>query len=146
MRQSSRPCIYLALILSAAVSAQSAPIELRVNVSGAKANVGQAILSVFASRNDYLKTPLIERQAAIDQNGEAVFGIALGEPGTYAVSVIYDEDNSGDLKTGLFGIPKEPVGFSNNVTSRFGPPPFAKTSFEIEADKTIDIELLRVEK
>ena len=146
MRQASRIYIYLALLLSSSAGAQSTPIELSVNVSGGKANVGQAILSVFGSSNEYLKQPLIEQRARIDQNGAAVFAITFDSPGTYAVSVVYDEDNSGDLKAGLFGIPKEPVGFPNNARGRFGPPPFSKTSFELHADKAIDIELLRVKK
>lgn len=44
--------------------------------------------------------------------------------GRYAMSVFQDENQNGKLDTGLFGIPKEPYGFSNDVMGTFGPPSF----------------------
>lgn len=143
MKLSSRAFVCLLFSLSFPTAAE---VELSVTVSGAKPGIGQVILSVFASSKQYLKEPLVQQNAAIDENGAVVFSVPLVQPGTYAVSAIYDEDNSGDLKTGLFGIPKEAVGFSNNARGRFGPPPFSKTSLEINDDTAIEIKLRRVKK
>ena len=52
-------------------------------------------------------------------------------PGHYAVTVYHDRDNSGKLETGAFGIPKEPVGFSNNPTFLFGPPFFDAAAIQL---------------
>lgn len=64
--------------------------------------------------------------------------------GTYAVSVIYDEDGNGELNTGLLGIPTEPVGFSNNAAGLFGPPDFAEAAIVLTAPRTIEIRLAHV--
>ena len=64
--------------------------------------------------------------------------------GTYAVSIVYDEDSNGKLNTGFLGIPTEKVGFSNNVTGTFGPPSFEKTSFTISGSRSLEIRLGKV--
>jgi len=53
-------------------------------------------------------------------------------PGNYAVSVLHDEDGDRRLRTGLFGIPREGIGASNNPAMRFGPPSFADAKVEID--------------
>jgi uncharacterized protein (DUF2141 family) len=53
--------------------------------------------------------------------------------GVHAVSVWHDLEGDGKMATGLFSIPKEPVGVSNNTKSRFGPPRFDDAKFELKA-------------
>ena len=50
-------------------------------------------------------------------------------PGPYAVGVYQDENNNGQLDTGIFGIPVEPMGVSNNVRPVLGPPSFNDARF-----------------
>lgn len=49
--------------------------------------------------------------------------------GLYAVSLLHDEDSNNQLKTGLFGIPQEGFGFSNNPVVRTKAPTFQQSSF-----------------
>lgn len=51
--------------------------------------------------------------------------------GTYALSVIHDENNNARLDT-LAGIPREGFGFSRNPPIRFGAPRFAAARFAVE--------------
>ena len=115
--------------------------DLEVRVSGAEAQSGQLLLSLFDSEESYLKEPLLERRIPVNGEGEGIFLIESLETGVYAVSVIYDEDSDGELDTGLFGIPKEKIGMSNNAKSSFGPPSFEKTRFELNSSISIDIFL-----
>jgi uncharacterized protein (DUF2141 family) len=50
-------------------------------------------------------------------------------PGRYAVSVYLDVSGNRKLDRGFLGIPKEPVGASNDPRPRFGPPHFKQCSF-----------------
>lgn len=50
-------------------------------------------------------------------------------PGPYAIGVYQDENNNGQLDTGIFGIPVEPMGVSNNVRPLLGPPSFNDARF-----------------
>ena len=45
------------------------------------------------------------------------------------------------MDTKIFGIPKEPYGFSNDATGFMGPPKFKDAKFTIEANKTITIKV-----
>jgi uncharacterized protein (DUF2141 family) len=62
----------------------------------------------------------------------ARFGIADIGPGTYALSIIHDENGNGRLDT-FMGIPREGFGFSRNPPIRMGPPRFDETTFEVTA-------------
>jgi 4,4'-diapolycopenoate synthase len=64
-------------------------------------------------------------------------------PGTYAVSIYEDLNNNHKLDHNLLGIPREPVGVSNNPSAHFGPPHFDESSFHLgDAPQTITIILV----
>jgi len=140
----SKPGYFLAIVLflvsSLGFSSQE-KLSLIIEVSGATPGKGQAVCSLFTSADTYLKKPAIKKTKPIDSNGEVVFRIDNLDPGTYAVSIVYDEDRNGKLNTGLFGIPTEPVGVSNNAKGSFGPPSYEKAAFVLSASKTIRISL-----
>ena len=138
--------IVLLVITCGHLQGQSECITLSVEVTGAEASAGQAILSLFGSKDHYLKKPTTEMKAPVDGSGSARFTISNLKRGRYAVSVIHDADLNGKLNTGLFGIPTELVGFSNNATSRFGPPSFEEASFVLNASQLISIRLGRAKK
>ncbi|AKM07310.1 DUF2141 domain-containing protein [Pelagerythrobacter marensis] len=50
--------------------------------------------------------------------------------GTYALSIIHDENGNGKLDT-FAKIPREGYGFSGNPPVRFGPPKFEEARFEL---------------
>ena len=64
--------------------------------------------------------------------GQTKFCLFVPKAGTYAIAVYHDEDSSGKInRGGLFGIPTEAVGFSNNPTILFGPPSLRSVKIEI---------------
>ena len=52
-----------------------------------------------------------------------------------------DENNNTKLDAGMFGIPKEPWGMSNNVKATFGPPKFEESLIDLKTNKEISIIL-----
>ncbi len=65
--------------------------------------------------------------------GQTRFCLFVPHPGSYAIAIYHDEDSSGTLnRGGLFGIPSEAVGFSNNPTIFFGPPSLRSVLVNIE--------------
>lgn len=117
-------------------------LTLTVVVSGARPGAGQALGSLFDSKETYLKHPVREVIVAIDDTGRATLTFDGLGAGRYAVSVIYDEDSDGELDTGFLGIPAEMVAMSNNAKGLFGPPGFEKTRFELKSSKTIEINFV----
>jgi len=63
------------------------------------------------------------------------------ETGNYAISVYHDVNSSGKLETSFVGIPKEPIGVSNNAKGFMGPPSFKDCNFSISSTNTIKINL-----
>jgi uncharacterized protein (DUF2141 family) len=141
MKNCKSNCIltFLLLFISPLSFSEQAKISLTVEVSGAIPGKGQAILSIFTSPDGYMKQPTISEIKPIDNDGQVVFKLDHLEPGTYAASIVYDEDSNGKLNTGIFGIPTELVGFSNNAKGTFGPPSYKKSSFILSASETINI-------
>ncbi len=64
-------------------------------------------------------------------------------PGTYAVSVYEDLNSNRKLDRNFIGIPREPVGVSNNPRPHFGPPRFSECSFHLEKSTTITIDVVK---
>ncbi|MDH3210362.1 MAG: DUF2141 domain-containing protein [Burkholderiaceae bacterium] len=98
-------------------------------------------MALFTSKENFLKEPITSRHILVDSDGQVVLQLDKLKPGTYAVSVYYDQDGNGKLNTGLFGIPTELVGFSNNAEGLFGPPSFEKAAFSVSTTQTIEITL-----
>ncbi|KMP12124.1 hypothetical protein UR09_01710 [Candidatus Nitromaritima sp. SCGC AAA799-A02] len=118
--------------------------KLVIMASGFKSGDGQFIVNVFASEAGY---PLNSSQAVRTYSGEVTHetmeirleGIAYG---TYAVTVLHDEDNNGKMTSGFLGMPTEAIGISNNPRAYFGAPAYEDALFQIsESEKTIAIAL-----
>jgi uncharacterized protein (DUF2141 family) len=62
--------------------------------------------------------------------------------GTYAVNILHDENENGEIDKG-FLLPKEGVGFSNFSKIGLGnKPTFSKASFEANESKTISVNVI----
>ncbi len=63
--------------------------------------------------------------------------------GTYAVSVLHDENLIGKMEFDAQGIPLTGYGFSNNPVSSQGPPSPDQAKFTVnQAETTIEIKLI----
>lgn len=61
------------------------------------------------------------------------------EPGTYAVSVLHDEDGDGVLATNVFGIPREGWATTRNVKPALRGPTFAESKVSLTADRRFSL-------
>ena len=114
----------------------AAPAEnvIHVDVSGLRNDKGQVLCALFSSAEAFpkkadkavvrLTAKIAERQAVCDFTGVA--------PGTYAVSVVHDENSNGKLDTNFIGMPREGVGASNDAKGHMGPPKFSAASFRYQ--------------
>lgn len=127
---------------SVAFALAHADASLRVMVGGAVPATGRVTVALFDSAESYLRKPVIEKSSAVSDEGSVSVEFAGRPRGDYAVVVAYDENDNGKLDTGLFGIPREAVGFSNNAIGRFGPAKWNDARFELgDSDLVIEIEL-----
>lgn len=135
----------LALIFSIGAIANNASAEnaanLTVNIGNIQSEMGQILISV-CTKEQFMKSACsystrVSAQSA--QEGPIVFkDIAQG---VYAVQMFHDLDSDNKLKSGAFGIPKEPWGMSNDAKGKFGPPKFEDAAINVNGATEITINL-----
>jgi uncharacterized protein (DUF2141 family) len=114
---------------------------LKITVNNIKNIKGKLQVCLTDKKEDFLKQCDYAKTVAVTNNTISL-KIANIKTGVYSVSLFHDENNNGVLDTkGLFGIPSEPYGFSNNPRTTFGPPSFENCTFLIDGDKQIYIKL-----
>jgi uncharacterized protein (DUF2141 family) len=113
----------------------TAQFNLEIEISGVKSDKGKIMLQILDEKQEVLK----QLMGAI-QDKKCLFSNENLKPGKYAVRYFHDENLSGSMDTNLFGKPTEGYGFSNNVTGKFGAPPFEKWLFDIKSDTKISLK------
>jgi len=103
-----------------------------VSINGVRNSAGVIRCGLFASANGF-RVPGREMREAVGriEKGKAKCNFGSVPNGTYAVAVFHAERNERKLETGLFGQPKQGVGFSRNPSISFGPPSFSDASFTV---------------
>ena len=118
-------------IFGAELLAQS---NLQVTIRKIKETKGSIRVGLFTNENDFLKSASVGKIVKAKE-GEVTVLFENLKPGDYAVSVIHDENENGELDSNFVGIPVEGFGFGNNAMGAFGPPSFDKAKVVIGAKK-----------
>ena len=115
-------------------------LTLTIEVASFENTKGVLRVCITDKKDDFLKSCTFSKTVVVKDEAVSL-KIENMEKGNYAVSVYHDENNNDILETtGLFGIPIEPYGFSNNPSMTFGPS-FKKSVFKMTSDKNISIRL-----
>ncbi len=117
---------------------------IQVRVSGIENSNGQLALLLFKGGDgfpsDYTKA--VRRVMIPVVKPATVYTFSDLPTGTYAITVMHDENNNNELDTNMFGIPEEGIGVSNNALNMFGPPVFKECAFNLNgASAKVDIQL-----
>jgi uncharacterized protein (DUF2141 family) len=123
--------------------ARDAKSSITVIVEGFHSDVGDALFALFRSEQGFPKEPLRAAGRLLSQVAQRRAEVTFSNlaPGDFAVSVLHDEDRNKQLKTGLFGIPSEGVGFSRNALGNFGPPSWDDAKMRLNPAVHLTIKL-----
>ena len=127
----------LLLLLSATFGTRGQS-TVEVKLTGVKPGQGNLRVGLFNESN-YLKTP-VEGKIAKAPAESVVLVFENVPEGFYALSVIHDANENGELDKTKLGIPKEGFAFSNNVMGKKGPPSYDKAKFDVKSS-TVKQEL-----
>ena len=120
-------CLFFPLVSNA---------QLTLEVTDIEKISGSVFIAIYDSEATFMDT-----ENAVYRSMEKVEQQTLSHvmndlpPGQYAIAIFHDENDNQELDTGLFGIPKEGYGFSNDARGKFGPPSFSDARFEVVAGK-----------
>jgi uncharacterized protein (DUF2141 family) len=111
-----------------------------INFEGMKSDKGSLFVAVYDTKDDFLKkqfkgdiTKIVDKKATIILKDIP--------PGEYAISAFHDANDNKKMDTNLFGIPKEPIGISNNATGFMGPPKYNDAKFTVNKNTTLAITI-----
>ncbi|MBS1209208.1 MAG: hypothetical protein H6R19_1606 [Proteobacteria bacterium] len=131
----------LSVLLILLTSASAHAASLTVHLSGLPDTQGNVMLAVYASEAAYkAKEPCAK--AKLPANGVLQKEFTHLSPGQYLVSVYHDANQNEKLDRNASGMPLEAYGFSQNPSSRFGPPDFNAAAVRVDKENTrIEITL-----
>ncbi len=112
--------------------------KLVVQVTNIESTEGNIGVAVFNSEETFLGKPFASASKKA-KKGEMTFELEVPN-GNYTISVMHDENKSGDLDKNFMGIPSEPYGISMDGKSRFGPPSYVDALFNV-ADKNVKLTI-----
>lgn len=109
-----------------------------VLVSGIRNDDGLIRVALYNSEKTFLGDSSEVFRAASSNPHDGVSSVTFVNlpPGTYAIAVLHDENLNKKMDKGMFGIPKEGYGFSNDASGFMGPPSFRKAGFSCAGDTT----------
>ncbi|QMW00126.1 DUF2141 domain-containing protein [Spirosoma foliorum] len=119
----------------------SSKATLTIDIHNIRSQKGSVYIAIYKPNSGFPDgKPIDGKKTEIKgTSAQTTFSI---EPGEYAVAVFHDENDNGVLDKRMFGIPKEPYGFSNNFRPRMSAPKFKDCQFTVgNHDKTISIKL-----
>jgi len=126
------------LVATLSLTASNGGNKLTVVVKNVESTEGIISATLFDAEANWLKQGEVKK-VTIDKKEVVVIEFNNVPDGTYAVSVIHDENSNGNLDTNGFGMPVESYGFSNDARGMFGPPDFDESKFEIKGNRKIEI-------
>lgn len=132
----------LLIFVLASTSASIAQVMLDISVKNIKALKGSIRVGLFINQNDFPKKASEGKVVPVSESTVTVTFENL-RPRDYAISVIHDENNNGELDKNVIGIPKEGFAFGNNAMGKFGPPFFKKSMVRLGKDPVKQILNLR---
>ncbi len=121
-----------AIILMSSLA--SAQITVTLSVVGFHNNNGDLLLGVFNDESQFPFDPFLEYEWPKDtlKGNTMVVEFSVPEPGKYALSLMDDENSSGDMDKNFIGYPTEHYGFSNDIhPGLFKPPSYNSCLVEI---------------
>lgn len=133
--------IFISCLLAFSLFTQPA-YECTITVENIKSS-GVLYIGWFNKEEGFMQKDkaVYYQKTAVKAKQIKVFNFKNIKAGTYAISILLDEDGNENLSTGLFGIPKEQYGFSNNIYPAMRPANFKEASFKVDGNETFTIRL-----
>lgn len=118
---------------------------LNVEIIGVASDSGEVHVALYDNPAGFPKSKgmLIETEVLI-KNDVALATFENLTAGRFAIAIYHDENSNNKFDQGLFGIPLEDFGFSNDATVFLSPPDFEDAAFDVlENGTTILIHMNR---
>lgn len=136
--------LLLFLIVSLFISRRSSDLyaqtNLNVIIKNIKNDKGNILVGLYDKASGF---PRHVKEGRIVKVTEKQMKVTFPDmkPGTYAISVLHDENQNKDLDQTRLGMPREGFGFSNDAMGVVGPPTFRKARIAFKGKEDMDITI-----
>ena len=129
------------LLLAAALAQDS--VALTVRLDGVDPGRGESVYcALFDTASGFPQNAAMARERAIGERVDGGLACRFAVVrGSYAISVLHDEDGDQELDTGFMGIPREGWGASNNARPAFRAPTFDEARVDVSSDLVTRVTL-----
>lgn len=131
--------LMFALTLCTFAEPKKSEQKLHLVVDGIETIGGHLYVAIY-TKNDYMKKAQMGFKVDVTDS-TMEFDVDGLKSGTYAIALFQDLNGNSKLDTGIFGIPTEKYGFSNNAKGFMGSPSFKKAKFSFPKNKTVRINV-----
>jgi uncharacterized protein (DUF2141 family) len=115
--------------------------SIDVSVSGLRSAKGHVLVCITANAKAFPDCSKDAGATRMKISAKQAQTMSVTVPaGTYAVSLIHDENGNGKLDTTL-GMPREGFGFSRNPALGFGPPKFKAAAFVVNGSAAQTVKM-----
>ncbi|NTW52619.1 MAG: DUF2141 domain-containing protein [Chlorobiaceae bacterium] len=135
MKKTISSFLLVSAISSTAIAQENNPEKgcIKVNIGNVRSSEGFVGVALFLAKDGFPDKTERAIEGKRVQAGEHCMVMFENVPyGSYAVSVLHDENGNGKMDKTFIGIPKEGFGTSNNPKIRMGPPSFSESRFELD--------------
>lgn len=118
---------------------------VRVEIIGLKNSNGKVLITIFDKEKGFPENPQNAFKSSVIEikNKQAFIEFSCTPQKEYAIALLHDENNSGDMDKNFFGIPKEGYAFSNNYRPTIKSPSFKQASFKASGEKiTLKLDII----
>jgi len=146
VRSFAAPCTVALVVVAGLAVAHDAPADptttIAVNVGTFRNRTGFLGCRLFRSPDGFPESSAntIEKRVAIT-GGVTSCSFDDVAPGTYAISVMHDENGNRKLDKNFFGVPTEGYGVSNNHTYAMSNPTWDESKFVVEPGKRVALAI-----
>jgi uncharacterized protein (DUF2141 family) len=114
--------------------------SLSVVVTNVKSSSGYVRVAVYSNEDDFMKRHVVTGEVRAVK-GQVTIVLSGLRDGRYALSIMHDSNNNGELDTNFFGIPTEGFAFSNDAMGLMGPPGFGESAFSVRGTTVHTVKL-----
>lgn len=120
------------LALAAAAAEPAGTGSITIEVGNVRNSRGKVFVDI-CPQNRFLEDTCAYHAEVPAHAGTTMVTVHNVPAGEYAAQAFHDENNNGEVDRGLFGIPKEGVGFSRDARIVFSPPKWRDAYFVHQA-------------
>jgi len=147
MRKVSRQRLAIAVLAAlggAFAGGQASATTLDVRLEGVRSGQGRVTLCLWDAPEtfpDCRKSRPLRSVTRAASPGSLTVRFADLAPGTYAVSVLHDENGNGAMDTGWLGIPREGGAASRITRVIYRAPRYSEASFRLDGDMQLTLPM-----